>query len=72
MLTTLRGSFIDDLINVGNSELENLSELTLHCFAAKPGFYDSFNFHDAQIETSKQCELKEPRRYYAENMQFIL
>lgn len=43
------GSYVDDTLNVGSSEFEELTEKTLHRFESKPRVYDTFDFYGTQL-----------------------
>lgn len=42
---------MDDNLNDGTSKFEELTQLTLDSFDAKPRAYDSFSFFEKQIDT---------------------
>lgn len=67
----IRGSYIDDCLNAGDEEFEQMKECKLQKFKLKPRVNDSFDFFGTQLRTIAPCTFTMSQQDYANHMTFV-
>lgn len=70
-LIGISGLQVDDCLNAGNKEFEELTKLTLRKFESKPRVYSNFDFFGTQIRKIAPGKLYVGQPYYTKNISIV-